>query len=142
MRYSDTELAALLRQVKTIAVIGAKDKPGQPVDKVGRYLIQAGFTVIPIHPKRQSVWGLTAYPSLAQAPVKIDLVNLFRAAEHCPDHARETLALPARPLCFWMQSGIVSQEAQDVLQGAGVLVVEDRCLMVEHARLANGAQHD
>ena len=142
MLYSDTELAALLRQVKTIAVIGAKDKPGQPVDKVGRYLIDAGFTVIPVHPKRASVWGLPAYPSLAEVPHEIDLVNLFRAPEYCPDHAREALALPARPRCFWMQSGIVSQEARGIMQGDGVIVVEDRCLMVDHARLAPGANHD
>lgn len=139
MLYSDQELAALLRQVKTIAVVGAKDKPGQPVDRVGRHLMDAGFTVIPVHPKRQSVWGLPAYPTLADVPVDIDLVDLFRAPEHCPEHAREVLALARRPRCFWMQSGIVSAEARALLSGSGVFCVEDRCLMVDHARLAGGA---
>lgn len=142
MLYSDTELAALLRQVKTIAVVGAKDKPGQPVDKVGRYLIQAGFTVIPVHPKRAKVWGLPAYASLADVPVPVDLVDLFRAADACPAHAEETLRLASRPRCFWMQSGIVSPEARALLSGSGVFVVEDRCLMVDHARLlAPGGPH-
>jgi hypothetical protein len=141
MLYSDTELAALLGQVKTIAVIGAKDKPGQPVDKVGRYLIAAGFTVIPVHPKRASVWGIPAYPSLGDVPQPIDLVNLFRAPEFCPDHAQEVLRLPSRPRSFWMQSGIVSPEARAILQGAETFVVEDRCLMVEHARLHPGGRN-
>ena len=138
MLYSDKELAALLKQVKTIAIIGAKDKPGQPVDKVGRYLIDAGFTVLPVHPKRASVWGLAAYPSLADVPQGIDLVNLFRAPEFCPGPAQETLRLSSQPRSFWMQSGIVSSEARAILQNAGTFVVEDRCLMVEHARLFPG----
>ncbi len=136
MLHSDTELAALLRQVKTIAVVGAKDKPGQPVDRVGRYLLDAGFTVIPVHPKRSTVWGLPAYPTLAEVPVPVDLVDLFRAAEACPAHAQEVLQLAARPLGFWMQSGIVSREAREFLRGSGITVIEDRCLMVDHARLA------
>ena len=141
MLYSDTELAALLRQVKTIAVVGAKDKSGQPVDRVGRYLIEAGFNVIPVHPKRPTVWGLKAYPTLADVPVPIDLVNLFRAADACPDHAQEALRLTAKPRCFWMQSGIVSQEARAILSDSGIFVVEDRCLMVDHAQLlTQGAQ--
>lgn len=135
MQHSDTELAALLRQVKTIAVVGAKDKPGQPVDRVGRYLIQAGYDVIPVHPKHAEVWGRRAYPTLADVPVPIDLVDVFRVAEACPDHARETLALSPRPRCFWMQSGIDSAEARELLAGSGVLTVADSCLMVEHARL-------
>lgn len=137
MLYKETELAALLRQVKTIAVVGAKDKPGQPVDSVGRYLIGAGFNVIPVHPKRATVWGLAAYPSLADVPVPIDLVDLFRAAEACPAHAEEALRLSPRPSCFWMQSGIVSLEATALLSGSGVFVVQDRCLMVDHARLVH-----
>ena len=141
MLYSDTELAALLGQVKTIALVGAKDKPGQPVDKVGRYLIEAGFTVLPVHPKRPSVWGLAAYPSLADVPQPVDMVNLFRAPEFCPAHATETLLLDKRPRLFWMQSGIVSPEARHILQGSDVFVVEDRCLMVEHARLLPGGRN-
>lgn len=140
MIYRDIELAALLRQVKTIAVVGAKDKPGQPVDRVGRYLIDAGYTVLPVHPKRTTVWGLPAYPTLAEVPVPIDLVELFRAAESCPAHAQETLRLSTPPRCFWMQSGIASQEARAILSGSGIFVVEDRCLMVDHAQLlAQGA---
>jgi hypothetical protein len=132
---SDHELKALLAKVKTIAVLGANDSPGRPVDMVGRYLLSAGFTVLPVHPKRSSVWGLPAFPRLGDLPCPADLVDLFRAADYCPAHAREVLDLSWRPAGFWMQSGIVSPEARGILADSGVAVVEDRCLMVEHRRL-------
>lgn len=146
MLYSDKELAALLGKVKTIAVVGAKDKPGQPVDKVGRYLIGAGFRVIPVHPKRTEVWGLTAYPTLNDIPEPVDLVDLFRAADACPAHAEEFLRLSPLPRCFWMQSGIVSLAARRILSShpvlVPILVVEDRCLMADHRNLlATGSVH-
>ena len=148
MLHSDKELAVLLAKVKTIAVVGAKDKPGQPVDTVGRYLIKAGFRVIPVHPKRAQVWGLAAYPTLNDIPEPVDLVDLFRAAEACPAHAEEFLRLSPRPLCFWMQSGIANAEARRMLSGQPtnggqpVLVVQDRCLMVDHKNLVStGSVH-
>ncbi len=131
----DTELAAFLGAARTIAVLGASDKPGRPVDRVGRYLIRAGYQVIPVHPVRKSVWDIPAWPCLAAVPHPVDIVNLFRAAEYCAGHARETLALPCPPLLFWMQSGIVSEEAMNLMRGRGIAAVQDACIMVEHARL-------
>lgn len=132
---NDKLIRETLASAKTIAVVGAVDKPGRPVDRVGRYLVAAGYTVIPVHPKRKDVWGLATYETLADIPVPIDVVDLFRAAQYCPDHAKECLALPRRPLLFWMQSGIVCREAAALLSAEGVLVVQDACLMVDHARL-------
>ena len=131
----DDELKALLQKVKAIAVIGAKDKPGQPVDMVGRYLIDAGFEVYPVHPVRKGVWGLETYPSLLDVPVPVDLVDVFRAPQFCAGHAREALGLERAPMGFWMQSGIASKEAAEILGGTDVVVVQDACLMVEHRRL-------
>jgi uncharacterized protein len=128
-------LAAMLSKVKTIAVVGAKDKPGRPVDRVGRYLIQSGFEVLPVHPKRTEVWGLSTYPSLLEIPQSVDVVNLFRASEHCPDHARECLRMDTLPKIFWMQIGISSPDARTLLSETPVVIVEDSCLMVEHQRL-------
>ncbi len=138
MLIDDKELTARLRAVKTIAVVGASDKPGRPVDRVGRYLMEAGYTVIPVHPKRPSIWGLPACPDLASVPVPIDMVNLFRAPENCPAHAAETIALAPLPSVFWMQLAIDSPEARAILAPHPVLVVADRCLMVEHRRLFGG----
>ncbi len=135
MLYADSTLAEMLRPGQTIAIIGAKDRPGSAVDMVGRYLMDAGFRVIPVHPARSAVWGLPVRRTLAEIEEAVDIVNLFRAAEHCPAHAAEVLALAKRPSCFWMQSGIVSPEARRILAGSGIAVVEDRCIMVEHRRL-------
>ena len=134
-----TEVRRLLEQARRIAIVGAKDKPGQAVDRVGRYLLDAGYEVYPVHPVRATVWGLTAYPNLAALPCPVDIINLFRAPEYCPDHAREVLALPWRPSLFWMQLGIRSPEARTLLNSTDITVVEDACIMVEHARLLPNA---
>lgn len=133
---SDKELKALLDKVKTVAVVGASDRPGRPVDGVGRYLLAAGFDVVPVHPARHTVWGLPVCRSLADVDRPIHCVDLFRAPEHCPGHAREVLDLAEPPILFWMQSGIVSLQAQTLLAPTDIHVVQDRCLMVEHRRLA------
>lgn len=140
MLINNQELTALLSEVKTIAVVGAKDKPSAPVDRVGRYLIEAGYNVIPVHPKRQNVWGLDTYRSIRDIPVPIDIVDLFRAAQFCPDHARECLELEKLPRCFWMQSGIFSPDSRQILGDRPITVIEDRCIMVEHKRLGIGAK--
>lgn len=128
-------LRSLLQDAKSIAILGAKDKAGQPVDRVGRYLLDQGYTVYPVHPVRRAVWGLEAFPTLAALPAPVDIIDLFRAPQYCPEHAREVLLLPWRPRVFWMQSGIRSPEARELLRAVNLMVVEDACLMVEHARL-------
>ena len=138
MNIFDDTIRILLSSAKTIAIMGAKDKQGQPVDAVGRYLIQAGYAVWPVHPVRRSVWGLSVFPSLAELPGKADIINLFRAASACPQHAREVLTLPWKPSAFWMQTGIRSPEAGQTLAAHGIRVIEDVCIMVEHRRLFPG----
>lgn len=130
---------SILGEAHSIAIIGAKDKPGQPVDRVGRYLLDQGYTVFPVHPARKSVWGLPAVASLAELPAPVDIVNLFRAPEFCPGHAQEVLNLSWRPKMFWMQLGIHSAEARQLLEKTGITVVENLCIMVEHARLLPAA---
>ncbi len=132
---SDEKLRGLLSESRTIAIVGAKDKEGQPVDRVGKYLLQAGYTVIPVHPVRKNIWGLPTYSTLADVPCPIDIVNVFRAPQYCPEHAREAAALPSLPRLFWMQLGIVSPEASAIAGNAGMPVIEDLCIMIEHQRL-------
>jgi uncharacterized protein len=135
--YNDQDLRNLLEQARTIAIIGAKDKPGQPVDNVGGYLMNAGYRVIPVHPKRQNVWGLETWKSVLDIPFPVDIIDLFRAADYCPDHAREMLKLPYTPMCFWMQLGIRSSQAREILRNKPIMVVQDRCIKTEHQRLMN-----
>ena len=132
---SFTAIRDMLDSSRSIAIIGAKDKAGQPVDRVGRYLLEKGYTIFPVHPVRKNVWGLPAYPDLTSLPQPVDIVDLFRAPQYCPGHAREVLALPWKPRCFWMQEGIRSTEARTLLEGQDILVVEDLCIMVEHSRM-------
>lgn len=122
----------LLSNVQNIAIVGAKDQPGQPVHQVGQYLIQAEFTVFPVHPQRQNVWDLPTYQSLLDIPERIDLVDLFRSSEFCVQHAREVLQLDRLPLAFWMQQGVSSPEARDLLQPYGIQVIEDSCIKLIH----------
>lgn len=131
----DQDIRDLLKQAGTIAVIGAKDKPGQPVDNVGRYLIQAGYRVVPVHPKRKNVWGLETWQSILDVPFPVDIIDVFRAPDYCPDHAREVLELGYTPLCFWMQLGISSPEAVEILKNRPITVIQDKCLKIEHERL-------
>ena len=131
----DRLMRAVLGESRSIAIIGAKDKPGQAEDRVGRYLLEQGYRVVPVHPVRKTVWGLPAFASIAELPEPVDIINLFRAPEYCPGHAQEVLALGWKPKVFWMQLGIRSPEARQALAETGITVVEDSCIMVEHARL-------
>ena len=131
----DRLMRALFGESRSIAIIGAKDKAGQAVDRVGRYLLEQGYTIFPVHPVRKTVWGLPAVTCLAELSEPVDIVNLFRAPEYCPAHAQEVLDLPWKPKVFWMQLGIRSIEARQLLARTGMTVVEDSCIMVEHERL-------
>jgi predicted CoA-binding protein len=132
---SKQDALSVLHHARTIAIVGAKDAPGQAVDSVGHYCINAGFEIFPIHPVRRDVWGLPTYKSIGDLPGPVDIIDLFRASEYCPAHAREVLALPWKPRAFWMQKGIASPEARALLEKEGIAVIEDACLMVEHRRL-------
>ena len=127
--------ATILKDIKSIAILGAKDTPNQAVDRVGRYLIDAGFTVYPVHPVRQNVWGLKTYKSIADIPAPIDLLDVFRASVHCVEHARECLKLLAMPKVFWMQLGIMNPEVQELFVNKDIQVVENACLMIEHKKI-------
>lgn len=125
----------LLSEIKTIAIVGAKDKPGQPVDDVARYLMRAGYEIIPVHPKRSDVWGLPTYTEVGAIPQVPDAVVLFRASEYCADHAREVLALPGKPKVFWMQLGISNPEAVKLMEEAGITAMQNLCLKIEHQKI-------
>ncbi len=133
--FLDGTIKSLLQDAKKIAIIGAKDKDGQPVNMVGRYLISMGFSIYPVHPKRENVWGLPTYKNINSLPEPVDIINVFRASAHCLGHAQEVLQLPWQPACFWMQSGISSSEAGQLLAPQGIKIIENLCIKTEHERL-------
>jgi len=134
---ADEELRALLGSVRTIAVLGAKADPGEDANHVPLYLQRQGYEIVPVNPKLagRTVLGETAVGRLADAGRPIDLVDVFRASDHVPGHVDEILALSPRPRAVWLQLGIRHRDATERLEAAGVRVVEDRCIMVDHRRL-------
>jgi len=135
---TDDELRDLLGRIRSIAVVGIKAGGGDDAYKVPRYMQLRGYTIRPVSPRLEQVLGEPCVPTLGHLWETPDLVNLFRAPTHLPAHAEEILTLPAYPLGVWMQRGIRHAEAAARLEAAGIAVVEDRCLMVEHARLLSG----
>lgn len=135
MQPDDRVLSDLLRRVKTIAVIGIKNGEADDAFRVPRYLQAQGYRILPVSPKLDTVLGERCARSLGELAETPDLVNLFRASAHIPAHTEEILALPRRPLGVWMQLGIAHPESRARLAAAGITVVDDSCLMVEHARL-------
>ena len=112
-------------------------KAGEDDDayRVPRYLQARGYRIVPINPKLERVLGEPAVASLADVGEPIDLVNVFRAPAHVPGNVDEFLALAPAPAAVWLQLGIRHEPAAERLRAAGIRVVQDRCLMVEHARL-------
>jgi predicted CoA-binding protein len=118
---------------RTLAVVGLSDNPGKPSFYVSEYMQHHGFRVLPVNPALESVLGETSYPSLADLPVKPDVVNVFRLPKFIPAIVDEMIALGLKNL--WVQAGIVHPEAAARAEAAGIHVVMDRCIMVEHRRL-------
>jgi len=130
---SDERLFELLDKSRTIAVVGLSGKPERDSFKVAQYMQKQGYKIIPINPKVERVLGEKAYPDLPSVPEPVDIVNIFRRSEHILPVVDE--ALKISPLAIWMQLGIVNEEAAEIAEKAGILVIMDKCIMVEHRRL-------
>jgi predicted CoA-binding protein len=133
----DPELRDLLRSVRTIAVLGIKAGAQDDAFRVPLYMQRHGYRILPVSPKLDSVLGERVAPSLAALEETPEMIDVFRAPQHIPGHVDEILALPWRPRAVWLQLGI-AHPATARLESAGIAVVEDLCLMVEHARLLGG----
>lgn len=132
-------IAEIIRNTRRVAVLGIKTEAqsGQPAFYVPEYLHRAGLDVVPVpvyYPDVTQILGKKVYRNLADVPGEIDLVDVFRRSQDVPPHVDDILA--ARPKAVWMQSGIRNDEAARRLAEAGIKVVQDRCLMVEHRRYA------
>jgi predicted CoA-binding protein len=134
-----TQIRELLSQTKTIAVLGIKTEAqsGQPAFYVPNYKQNAGFKIIPVpvyYPDVTEILGEKVYRSLADIPVEVDMVNVFRRSQDIPPHVDDIIA--KKPKSVWIQLGIYHDEVARQLAEAGIKVVQDRCLMVDHRRLA------
>ena len=129
-------LRRLLTQCRRVAVVGLSDKPHRPSHFVGKYLVDHGYEVVPVNPTVPEILGRVSHPDLVSVPGPVDMVDCFRRGEQMPELAREAVRIGAKVL--WMQLGVVSHEAREIAEGAGLEVVMDRCTKIEHARLFGG----
>lgn len=132
MSSKSQDIASILANTRTIAVVGISDRQERPAHSVPAYLQAVGYRIIPVNPKLDSVLGEKAYPDLHAVPEPVDLVLLFRRSEDVPPHVEEAIAIGAKAI--WMQSGIVNSVAAAEARDAGLLVVMDACMRTEHSR--------
>ncbi|MFO1318745.1 MAG: CoA-binding protein [Burkholderiales bacterium] len=135
----DTDINALRRILgtcKTLAVVGLSANWYRPSYFAAKYMLDHGYTVIPVNPTYPEILGQKCYASLKDIPVKVDMVDCFRKSEEIPAIADDAIAIGARVL--WMQLGVVNEEAKRRAIHAGLEVVMDRCVKIEHARLFGG----
>jgi predicted CoA-binding protein len=130
---SDARIAMVLRSAIRIAVVGLSSDPERPSYNVARYLHEHGYVIVPVNPNENEVFGIPAYARLRDVPGHIDIVNVFRQNSALVGHAREAIAVGAGTL--WMQLGVSNDEAAALATSAGLTVVQDSCILVEHARL-------
>lgn len=129
----------ILRDTRTVAVVGASPNPARASNFVATYLLAStGFDVYFVNPNAREILGRPVYPSLDRLPVVPDLVDVFRKPEDLGGVLDEVLALASPPRTFWLQFGLFDAELAGRAEAAGIEVVMDRCLKVEHARFAGG----
>ena len=128
----EQRIDAILSGSKTVAVVGISDKPDRPSYGVAKYLQEQGYRVIPVNPALTEVLGEKAYKSLAEIPGRVDLVDVFRKSADVPQVAEEAVRIGAR--FFWMQEGVESDRACEILDAAGIPWVMDRCVKKELAK--------
>lgn len=130
---SDTDLRRILKESRVIAVVGLSPKSHRPSYGVAEYLLAHGYTIIPVNPGQAEILGQKCYPTLASIPVRIDIVDVFRTPEEVPPIADEAIRLGAK--CLWLQIGVIHDAAAEKASAAGLDVVVDRCLKIDHATL-------
>ena len=129
----ERKIKEILR-MKTIAVVGISPKDTRPSNDVARYMLNHGYDIIPVRPATTQILGLKCYKDLESIDRPVDVVDVFRKSEYCPEIARKAVKIGAKAL--WLQEGIVSEEAKRIAEEAGLLVVMDYCLKKAHQKYA------
>lgn len=147
---SEENLKDLFERAKTIAVVGVKSTETEDAYRIPLYMQNAGYTIRPVNPKLDNVLDepcvanvsdleTSANPAGSEKGARIDIINLFRASEHVPGHVDEILAMKTKPMAVWMQLGIHHGPSAQRLREAGIQVIQDRCIMVDHRRVTGAS---
>ena len=138
--YPDTLIKSILRSVKTIAMVGASGNDIRPSYFAMMYLLNKGYTIIPVNPGMvgKTILGQKVYASLKDVPAPVDMVDVFRESQYAPDIAREAVAEKDRLgiKVLWLQLGVISAEAEQIGKDAGLTVIMNRCPKIEHGRFS------
>lgn len=129
----DNAMRSILQQAKYIAVVGLSDKPDRPSHGVSLYMQAHGYSILPVNPRIDEALGVPAVSSLSQVPCQIDIVNVFRQSHEVPAVVDEAIAHGAKAI--WLQLGVVHEVACRRAWDAGLTVIQDRCILIEHQRL-------
>ncbi|MFL2547515.1 MAG: CoA-binding protein [Candidatus Rariloculaceae bacterium] len=135
MNYPEYQQPDVIRRVlsrKRVAIVGLSGNELRASNFVGRYLLGHGYEVIPVNPREESILGLKSYPSLTDIPTPVDTVDVFRQPSVVPGLAQEAIDIGAT--CLWLQFEVISEEGAKLAADAGLDVIMDRCMKVEHAR--------
>ncbi len=139
---SQNQIKDILTKYKVIAVVGLSKEPGKDSHRISAYLKQHGYRIIPVNPSADEVLGEKSYPSLLEIPSEIqqtiEIVDIFRPSKDVPPIVEQAIKLKqayGKPFVVWMQLGIINEQAAEAARRAGLIVVMDKCLMIEHLRL-------
>jgi predicted CoA-binding protein len=137
--YSDSYIHGILKTVKTIAMVGASEKDNRPSYFAFKYLLERNYTMIPVNPGHagEQMLGQRIYARLADIPVPVDMVDIFRASQYALPVVQEAMTLTPRPQVIWMQLGIRNDEAAALAEANGMKVVMNRCPKIEYGRLSS-----
>jgi hypothetical protein len=137
--YSDSYIRGILNTVKTIAMVGASEKENRPSYFAFKYLLERGYTMIPVNPGHAGgdMLGQRIYARLADIPVPVDMVDIFRGAQYALSIVQDAIALTPRPQVIWMQLGVRNDEAAALAEANGMKVVMNRCPKIEYGRLSS-----
>ena len=129
----DNLIRNILANAKTIALVGASVKQDRDSNHIGKYLMQQGYTIVPVNPAYDEVLGVKCYPDLQAIPIPVDIVDVFRKKEAVDEIVDQALAIKAKTL--WLQIGVINAEAAERAERNGLQVVMNHCIAVEHLRL-------
>ena len=126
------EIFDILKKYKTVAVIGMSKNPEKDSYRIPEYLMKSGYRVIPVNPSADEILGQKSYKRLSDVPGDIDIVDVFRPSDDIPNYVQDVIQ--KKPKVFWEQLGIHNPEAEEKIASAGIKVVYDRCILVEHRK--------
>lgn len=127
------EITNILQESTTIAVVGLSPKEARPSNMVARYLIESGYTIIPVNPGHSKILGLNCYSDLLSIPEQVDIVDIFRRAEDVGPIVQQAIEIKSSTI--WMQQGIINIAAAELARKNGLHVIMDRCIKIDHANL-------